>query len=86
MTTFTRAQVDSITAGKTRLTRVWDGRRGTTETVTSMHAKQDDIHGKLFVCGYTTHGDTGHISFSIKEGDALDGRLYEIESDTAAAA
>lgn len=76
--TFTREQIDAIQVGKTQIAWGIDGRFGEYREVISVHAKQDDIHGKLFVCGYCEHGDNGAISFSIKEGDALDARIYRI--------
>lgn len=79
MATFTREQIDAIEPGKTRIARSFTGVAfGEADLVTSLHAKQDDIHGKLFVCGYTQFGENGWLSFSIKEGDATDARLYQI--------
>lgn len=75
---FTREQVDAITIG-TKITRGIDGRWGNTHPVVSIHAKQEDIHGKLFVCGYTSYGEGSAMSFSIKEGDPSDFRHYRIE-------
>ena len=64
---FTRAEVDSIKVGS-----VIDGYIGRPSPVVSIFAKENDVHGKLFVCGYQKHGDSGgSISFSIKEGDTL---------------
>lgn len=76
--TFTREQIDAIEIGKTQLVWGINGRFGEPRLVVSIHAKQEDVKGKLFVCGYTTHGDNGRISFSIKEGDAVDARHYRI--------
>jgi hypothetical protein len=81
---FTRAEVDSIVVGKTKLQ--WGlgyGRFGEPKEVTRIFAKRDDIHGKLFVCGYHKHSeDTGsEMSFSIKEGSEADARLYRIIND-----
>jgi len=75
--TFTREQVDAITIG-TMITRGIDDRWSDPHPVVSIHAKQNDIEGKLFVCGYTTYGEDAQMSFSIKEGDPTDFRHYRI--------
>ncbi len=77
MATFTREQIDAITIG-TKITRGIDDRWSEPRPVVSIHAKQNDIHGKLFVCGYTTYGEGAQLSFSIKEGDESDARHYRI--------
>lgn len=69
MTTFTRQQIDSIAVGQTKIAAGIDGRFGEATPVVSIHAKQDDIHGKLFVCGYRQYGDNAQMSFSLKEGE-----------------
>jgi hypothetical protein len=69
MTTYTRQQIDAITPGTTRIAQGIDGRYGEATLVTSLHAKQEDIHGKLFVCGYRQYGEGAQMSFSIKEGE-----------------
>jgi hypothetical protein len=76
-TAFTRAEIDAIAVGKTRIANRWSAEA--TEVV-SIHAKGEDIHGKLYVCGYVRFGTNGgKVSFSIKEGDELDASLYRIE-------
>jgi hypothetical protein len=72
---FTRQQIDAIKVG-TMIAQGIDGRFGEATAVTSIHAKQDDIHGKLFVCGYRQYGDNAQMSFSVKEGE--DGRFIRI--------
>ncbi len=67
--TFTRQQIEAIEVGKTMVQAGFDGRYGEATVVTSIHAKQEDIYGKLFVCGYRQYGDNAQMSFSIKEGD-----------------
>ena len=67
--TYTREQIDGITVGKTKIAAGCDGRFGEPTVVVSIHAKQEDIHGKLFVCGYRRFGDNACISFSVKEGE-----------------
>ena len=74
--TFTRAQIESIAIGSTKIAQGIDGRFGEATTVVDIHAKQDDICGKLFVCGYRQYGEGAMISFSVKEGD--DGRFIRI--------
>jgi hypothetical protein len=82
--TFTRQQIEDIKVGKTRI--AWglgDGQYGEPTPVVEIHAKQEDCKGKLFVCGYRRFGSDqpfSAISFSIKEGDALDYRLYQIHN------
>lgn len=71
MTTFTRQQIESIKVGKTVIAMGFDGRFGEATPVTSIHAKQDDISGKLFVCGYRQYGERAQISFSVKEGEEI---------------
>ncbi len=76
--TITREQIDAIKVGHTKIAHGIDGRFGDATLVVDIHAKQDDIHGKLFVCGYRQYGENARISFSIKEGDASDARHYRI--------
>lgn len=73
---FTRDQIDSIEPGM-MLIRKFGGRRTEPARIVSLHAKKDDIAGKLFVCGYAEHGENAQMSFSIKEGDAYDFSAYE---------
>ena len=76
---FTRQQVDSIEVG-TLIAWSLDGKQfGAATPVVEIYAKAEDVAGKLFVCGYRQNGPTSTISFSIKEGDRLDGTLYRIE-------
>src|SRR5687767_11658246 len=75
---FTREQVNSISVGYTHLRWGIDRPHGDPKVVTNIHAKREDIHGKLFVCGYIEFGPTSQISFSIKEGDEGDFKRYEI--------
>lgn len=71
---FTREEVDSIKIGS-----ILDGPFRKPSEVLRIFAKDNDVHGRLFVCGYQRHGDAGgSISFSIKEGDTLDASLYRI--------
>lgn len=37
--------------------------------ITHIYARREDIHGRLFVCFYTTFGENAQISGSIKEGE-----------------
>ena len=75
---FTREQVTSIDVG-TKLAFSISGERYSAPTrVTSITCRREDMHGKLFVHGYREHGVNGKISFSIKEGDTLDAKLYRI--------
>lgn len=75
---FTRDQINRIQPG-TKLARSIDGKVfSPPEEVLSLHAKANDIHGKLFVCGYTRFGGDAQMSFSIKEGDETDARIYRI--------
>ena len=79
MTTFTRAQIDAIAIGTTTIAQSIDGLHfGKATPVVSIHAKREDIHGKLFVCGYRDFGGNAQISFSVKEGDPTDSRLTRI--------
>lgn len=71
MTTFTRQQIESIEVGATLVAMGIDGRFGEATPVTSIHAKQDDISGKLFVCGYRQYGQAAQMSFSVKEGEDI---------------
>jgi hypothetical protein len=75
--TFTRQQIEAIAIGKTLVTPCFDGRFGEATLVTSIHAKQDDIHGKLFVCGYRQYGEGAQMSFSVKEGEEI-GRFIRL--------
>ena len=71
---FTREEVDSIKIGS-----ILVGPFRKPSQVLSIFAKENDIHGKLFVCGYQKHGDNGgSISFSIKEGNTLSASIYRI--------
>lgn len=79
MATFTRAQIDAIAIGTTKIAKGIDGRFGKATLVTKITAKQDDIHGKLFVCGYCVFSENAEISFSVKEGDECDFRHTRIE-------
>lgn len=81
MTTFTRAQIEAIQPGRTLIAQGIDGRFGEATVVTSIHAKQDDINGKLFVCGYRQYGEHAQMSFSVKEGE--DGRFTQITEPSA---
>lgn len=78
MTAFTRDQIDAIEIGTTKVAHGINGRFGEATTVVEIYAKREDIHGKLFVCGYRQYGEGARISFSIKEGDATDARHYRI--------
>lgn len=78
-TTFTRAEIDAIEIGKTKVAMGIDGRFGEATLVTKIYAKQDDIYGKLFVCGYRQFGDRAEMSFSVKEGEESDYRHNRIE-------
>jgi hypothetical protein len=66
---YSRTQIDSIQVGRTLVQQGIDGRYGEPTVVTSVHVKQNDIHGKLFVCGYRQFGPGASISFSLKEGE-----------------
>lgn len=76
MTTFTREQIENINVGSMIACGI-DGHFGEATPVTSIHAKRDDVHGKLFVCGYRQYGDNAQMSFSVKEGEQI-GRFIEI--------
>lgn len=78
MTTYTRAQIDAIQPGRTLIAMGIDGRFSEATVVTSIHAKRNDIHGKLFVCGYRQFGEGGQMSFSVKEGEESDFRHTKI--------
>lgn len=67
MTTFTRQQIEAIEVGTT----VAGFYPSEFTPVVSIHAKKEDIHGKLFVCGYRQCGDNAQISFSVKEGEEV---------------
>ena len=76
---FTREEIEAIEVGKTKIAAgLGAGTFGAPTLVTSIHAKAEDVAGKLFVCGYRQFGEGASISFSIKEGDQLDGRIYRI--------
>lgn len=75
---FTREQIDAIEVGKTLIAMGIDGRFGEATVVTSIHAKREDVNGKLFVCGYRQYGDNAQMSFAVKEGDASDFRHVQI--------
>ena len=77
MVTFSREQVDALKVGSLIASGI-DGRFGEPRPVTRIFAKGHDVKGFLYVCGYTTFGEGAEISFSIKEGDATDARLYRI--------
>lgn len=54
--------------------------------ITRIYAYKEDIHGKLFICYYTKHGENGQISNSLKEGElnrtvALSGKHTSHELD-----
>lgn len=74
-----QTQVDAIAVG-TSIAFSLNGCFGEPTEVESIHAKQDDIHGKLFVNGYRRYGRAGKglMSFSIKEGDETCARFYRI--------
>jgi hypothetical protein len=74
---FTRDQVDSIQIGS-MIAQGWDGRFGKPTKVVEIFAKREDVHGKLFVCGYREYGPNAKISFSIKEGDKTDAKIYKL--------
>jgi hypothetical protein len=74
---FSRKQIEAIEVGS-KIAAGWNGLFSEASEVLSIHAKQEDIAGKLFVCGYRAFGEDASISFSIKEGDALDAKLYKI--------
>lgn len=74
---FTRQQIEAIEVG-TKIAFGIDGNFGPATKVVEILAKREDIHGKLFVCGYRDHGDHARISFSIKEDDATDARFYQV--------
>jgi hypothetical protein len=38
--------------------------------IVSIGCVKEDLQGRLFILGYTTHGPNSEISFSIKEGEA----------------
>lgn len=78
--TFSRAQIDAIAVGSTLIATGIDGRFGEFTPVIEIFARGDDIHGKLYVCGYRQHGDNGAISFSVKEGDESDFRHIRIKA------
>lgn len=77
MPAFTRAQMDSIDVG-TMLQWSLTGEHYSAPRRVVEITMRSDIHGRMLVCGYTSHGDNASISFSIKEGDELDGKLYRI--------
>lgn len=77
MTGYTREQIDAIRIG-TMIAKGIDGRFGEPSPVVEIFAKQDDIYGKLFVCGYVKFSENAQISFSVKEGDPLDAKLVRI--------
>lgn len=65
----TRQDIDSIQIG-TLLAFCLDGDTcSKPRKVVEIFARACDVHGKLFVCGYTEFGPTSRISFSLKEGD-----------------
>lgn len=80
MTTFTREQIDTIEIGNTKIAHGINGRFSEATTVVDIFAKCEDIHGKLFVCGYRQYGEGARISFSIKEGDEIDALYYRISN------
>jgi hypothetical protein len=77
---FTRTQIASIQMGQTKIAHGIDGRFGEATPVVEIYALRDDIHGKLFICGYRQYGENARISFSIKEGDDCDARHYRIQA------
>ena len=58
-----------IQIGQTKIAHGIDGRFGEATPVVEIYALKNDIHGKLFICGYRQYGENAGISFSIKEGD-----------------
>jgi hypothetical protein len=62
----TRAEVASLKAGDLIINPF-----GKPARVTRIHARGEDIHGKLYACYYVEWGEGSTISDSIKEGELL---------------
>jgi len=84
MHTFTREQIAAIEIGRTKIAMGIDGRFGEATPVVEIYARRDDIHGKLFICGYREYGAGARMSFSIKEGEESDFRHNKIVQDETA--
>lgn len=77
----TRDQVNSLKVGDLALDCF-----GRWSTVVEITCRRDDIHGRRFVCFYTSFGPTSRISASMKEGElvrtvATTGRYRSVELD-----
>ncbi len=62
----TRAEVESLAVGDEVLDCFGNLRR-----VVDIHARRDDVSGKLFACFYQDFGNGSTISGSIKEGEPV---------------
>lgn len=65
-TTPTREQIDNLMVGD-----IVPNCFGELRPITTIHAKREDINGKLFACFYTKFGDNSALSGSLKEGEAI---------------
>jgi hypothetical protein len=80
MATFTRTQIEAIDVGSMLAWGLGDGFFGKPQPVVEITCRREDIHGERFVNGYRAFGPGSRISFSIKEGNGADARLYRMEA------